>query len=151
MGFRARNNLGLMFIYKHTPRRTRLGDLCPSPPPPSPPLFLTPSLHILPRTSPVLRVPAVVGLLFHNNPNPSTFSSSSCRFRSLFPQRDLLFPVSVCNSPAQSLKQILTQAPLLHHVKKNPKQNATLTGPSQCAAASPISQFHPAKQRSPGS
>lgn len=33
LGFRAQNNLRLMFIYKHTPRRTRLRDLCPPPPP----------------------------------------------------------------------------------------------------------------------
>lgn len=31
LGFRAWNILRLMFIYKHTPRRTRLRDPCPSP------------------------------------------------------------------------------------------------------------------------
>lgn len=118
-----------MFIYKHTPRRTRLGDLCPSPAAitTSLPRSLSPysrltALPSIPSPPCSLRGRPPVRLFFFLSftiiqIRPCS-PSSSCRFRSMLPQRYLLFLASVCNSPAQSLKRILIQAPFLHHVKK---------------------------------
>lgn len=118
-----------MFIYKHTPRRTRLGDLCPSPTAitTSLPRSLSPysCLTVLPsilsppcslRGRPPVRLFFFLSFtIIQIRPRSSSFS---CRFRSMSPQHYLLFPVSICNSVAQSLKQILIQAPFLRHVKK---------------------------------
>lgn len=82
-----------MFIYKRTPRRTRLGDLCPSPTATSPPpprrpsslspRFLHPPIALRPPSAPIVPVLSTLSVFLPPpvccpHPSPSCTVEPSC-------------------------------------------------------------------------
>lgn len=142
-----------MFIYKHTPRRTRLRDLC-SPTPP--PLFLAlsrpPSLSLSPillsqhvpfsSSSPMLLrgsfFLSLSPVVFNSCNSQILPSSVSCHYHSIF-----------CASPLSNLLCVSPNLPLASTIAKADKCTDTDAPSLQYVKMNCDRTLHHTKQRSP--